>query len=510
MIDLFARLAVPASLFALARGHGEAAIVAAAAVNLLAVARGLLSGRTTEVVLRGRWSELVDATRRYDVARLRARDDMHSVVALLDAVIQRAHFEATTLPQLFANVLGITLTLAAVLVVLGAWWLVLGLLAVALASPVMFIGHRYLRRAQTQSFESFNDAALSFEVLLDGATELRVHGVEQRHADQLLAHISAMAGAEKKATTASVLLGLWPVGIALLAGVVPLRERMHDLGATTSRLAEIGILGATALAIALGLLRNLESYARNIPFRRTAERFVTGAPAPRREGTQVIDLAGDDVHLEGVAFTYPDSQIQTPRPVTATWRAGAGLALSGVNGAGKTTLALCLVGLLEPTEGAVRWGDVAARDIDWSDARERVVYVPQHGYVAGNQSILWHLRLLAKAPPRRDEIERALRAVGLWEVLERRRGPVEPLDVPVAELSGGEKKRMHLARALIGRPDLVVLDEPEAGLDASSRRWLHDFISTIARDRRVLIIAHDPSVIPADFESVSCVRGGSH
>lgn len=495
---------MPASLFALARGHGEAAIGAAAAVNVLSVARGLLSGRTTEVILRGRWTELVDATRRYDVAHLRAREDMHSVVALLDAVVQRATFEASTLPQLVANALGLGATLAAVLVVLGARWLVLGLVAVALASPVLFIGHRFLRRAQTQSFESFNDAALGFEVLLDGATELRVHGVEERHAAQLSTHIRAMAAAEKKATTASVLVGLLPVGIALFAGVIPLRERMHELGAATARLAEIGILGATALAIALGLLRNLESYARDIPFRRTAERFVAGAPAPRPEGTQPVDLAGDDVHLDGVAFTYPDSQIQTPSPITATWRAGVGLALAGDNGAGKTTLALCLIGLLEPTEGALRWGDVAARDIAWRGLREHVVYVPQHGYVAGNQSILWHLTLLAREPPSRAAIERALREVGLWEVLERR--PVDPLDVPVAELSGGERKRMHLARAIIGCPELVVLDEPEAGLDAASRGWLRDFIAGIARDRRVLIIAHDAAVVPADFRSVRCVR----
>lgn len=500
-MDLCAKLAVPASLLALARGYGDAAIASAAAVNALAIARGWLGGYASEAVLVRRWSELVAATRRYDLAALRTREEARSVSALLDAVTGRVAFEAGTVPSLVAHGAGLVLVVCLVAVALGPAWVLLGAVAVGLAAPVVWVGHRRLRREQRASFRHFDDAAVGIEVLVDGATELRAHAVEERHARGLLASVRSMAAAERRATTASVLLGLLPLGIALLAMVVPLREYVADAG----QVIDIGIVGATALVLALGLLRNLESYARTAPLRRAALRFVARAPAPRALGRHEVDLREDEVRLSRVAFEHEGAGVRTPDAVSFTWKVGEGLALRGDNGSGKTTLALCLLGLLEPTEGTIEWGCLATRDIHWPSARERLVYVPQNPLLVGHQTVAWHLRLLAHHEPSDRELTEALRAVGLWRVLERD-GHSEPLDVPVAELSGGERRRLHLARALLGDPALVVLDEPEAGLDRGGRGWLRDFIARLASDRRVLLIAHDESIVPAGFRSMECVR----
>ncbi len=504
-IDLSARLAVPVSLLALARGRGEAAVVAAASVNVLSVARGFLGGLVTEASLRRHWQRLVAATRGWDVARLGGREISFNLATLIEAVSSRASHEAVTVPQLLANGAGLALTLVAVVTLLEVAWLGVGLLALGIAAPLVFVAHRRLRQAQRESFGRYAEVATGFEVLLEGATELRVHGVEERHAEELLDQVGRMAHAERRARTVSVLLGLLPVGVALLVAIVPLSSR-DATDAALVRVAEVGILGATALAVAFGALRGLESHVRSAPMRAVLARFVAGATGPARSGQHAVDFARDEVRLEGVGFSYPGTEAKTPTSVTACWSAGEGLALCGDNGAGKTTLALCLVGVLEPTEGSLRFGAVEGHDVDWEHARARVAYVPQQGFVAGNRSVAWHLRLLSRASLDDETLRAALSAVGLDRALRARGGAVDPLTVLVAELSGGERKRMHLARALLGSPELVVLDEPEAGLDATARGWLRELIEQIAATARVVVIAHDPAVIPDGFQRVVCRR----
>lgn len=497
---------MPASLLLLARGRGELAVASAVAVNALSILRGLLGGISTERAMVHHWRELVDATKRYGVAELRARDDMQSVPALLDAVASRAVFDASTVPSLLANGSGLALTLVTVVVLLGSEWLLLGAAVVAVALPVIWLGQRRLGREHKEAFFQFNASATAFEVLLEGAAELRVHAVERRHVTRLMHHVRSMAAAERRATATSVMMGLLPMGLALLVAVVPLRERLRDAAPSVMQLADVGILGATALALAVGLMRSLQGYARTLPFRRMSRQFLDGAPAPASPGTAAIDVRNDELTIAEVSHTHAGSQVATPHAVSFVWSsADGGLALRGDNGSGKTTLAMCLVGLVHPSAGEVRWGGVAGQDVDWEQARRAIVFVPQHGYVSPRETIAWHLRLLAHGDPEDAELREALSAVDLTHVLERG-GSVDPLEVLVSELSGGERKRMHLARALIGDPALVVLDEPEAGLDAKSRVWLRDFAERLARDRRVLLVAHDASVVPSSFRLLSCVR----
>jgi ABC-type transport system involved in cytochrome bd biosynthesis fused ATPase/permease subunit len=253
----------------------------------------------------------------------------------------------------------------------------------------------------------------------------------------------------------------------------------------------------------VALLRNLEGYARSIPFVHTARHYIEGAPPARADGQAAVDLAAVEVRIDEVSVVYEGSDIATPHAASAAWPAGAGLALTGANGAGKTSLAMCLVGLLEPTKGRILWGEVDARDVAWAEQRGKIALIPQQGFVSGHRSIAWHLRLLCRDAPSDDALRGALREVGLEEALGHR-GDV--LDIPAAELSGGERKRMHLARALLADPQIVIFDEPEAGLDAASRDWLRGFVEALAQKKRVVLIAHDENVVPSDFSSLRCVR----
>ena len=156
--------------------------------------------------------------------------------------------------------------------------------------------------------------------------------------------------------------------------------------------------------------------------------------------------------------------VQVPR--------GALIYVIGANGAGKSTCAKAVLGLIEIDEGAVE----RAPDVT-------VGYVPQRLAISPTLPLtLRRLMTLTRRFPRR-EIEAALDAVGL----ERLGNP------PILTLSGGEFQRLLLARALIEKPDLLVLDEPAQGVDVSGADVFHELIGEIRRTLGcgILIISHD-------------------
>ena len=144
----------------------------------------------------------------------------------------------------------------------------------------------------------------------------------------------------------------------------------------------------------------------------------------------------------------------------------------GANGAGKSTCAKAVLGLIELSEGSVE----RVRPLE-------VGYVPQRLPI--NPTLPLTLRRLMTLTGRFDspEIDAALDAVGL-----QRLG-----DPPVSTLSGGEFQRLLIARSLIHRPDLLVLDEPNQGVDVAGEDVLHGLIEGIRRDLDcgVLMISHD-------------------
>jgi ABC-type transport system involved in cytochrome bd biosynthesis fused ATPase/permease subunit len=242
-------------------------------------------------------------------------------------------------------------------------------------------------------------------------------------------------------------------------------------------------------------------------------RFLTEsvrAPAPPRGGSTPLarSLADAVISLDDVSCVHPGAAQATPHGASHRWSGARGLAVSGANGAGKSTLALALLGLLAPASGRITIDDVALDAIDFDAYRKRIVYVPQGAFIAPGESIAWHLRLYLDASIADARLEAALAEVGLLPVLAERaaRSSTAPLDVPAGELSGGERQRMHLARALIHDAELVILDEPEAALDDGGRHALRDLLERLAQTRKVLIIAHDLSVVPPAFDRLECKR----
>ncbi|MGE0716113.1 MAG: ABC transporter ATP-binding protein [Alphaproteobacteria bacterium] len=208
------------------------------------------------------------------------------------------------------------------------------------------------------------------------------------------------------------------------------------------------------------------------------------------------------VEVDGLVKWFPidrTRKVQAINGISFTIRRGESLALVGESGSGKTTTGRCLVRLLEPTAGTIRFDgtDVTAMDLrSFRRLRPRIQMVFQEPY----DSLSPRMRV-------GRQVAEPLRMLPDLSAAERQRRVVEALDMvrlgPAAleryphQFSAGEQQRIGIARALVTRPDLVVLDEPTSALDVSVRAEILDLLSDLQERLGLayLFISHDLTAV---------------
>ena len=183
-------------------------------------------------------------------------------------------------------------------------------------------------------------------------------------------------------------------------------------------------------------------------------------------------------------------------------RVGEIYGLLGPNGAGKTTTIRMLAGLLAPTAGTVHVMGQALSPAR-SDARRLVGLCPQENVLYPELTARENLEYVAGlyGVPR---VERRRRAHELLDSL----GLAEKRDARAAKLSGGMKRRLTLATALVHDPPVVVLDEPEAGLDPQTRVMLRDYVRTLRGERTVVLTSHNMDEVERLADRVAIIDQG--
>lgn len=177
----------------------------------------------------------------------------------------------------------------------------------------------------------------------------------------------------------------------------------------------------------------------------------------------------------------------------------------GMNGAGKSTLFKVIMGLATPSSGSVT---ICGDPTKTAQKHGHVAYVPQ------SESVDWHFPISVEEvvmmgragtqnilkvpkPGDHDHVTRALNEVGMSEFKDRQ----------IGELSGGQKKRVFVARALAQGADILLLDEPFAGLDATSEKALLElFISLREQGKTVILATHDLVSLPNTCDRVALVK----
>ncbi len=222
------------------------------------------------------------------------------------------------------------------------------------------------------------------------------------------------------------------------------------------------------------------------------------------EPAPVPDPARWSVAMEGVSYAWPGRE-RVLDSIDLELRAGETVALVGPSGGGKSTLATLLLRLAEPSSGRITCGGVDLATVEPRAWRRQIAWVPQRPTIFA-ASLADNLRLFN---PEASDEEVAVGTAALGEVVA---GLPEGLRTEVGEggrrLSAGQTQRIALARALLSRAPLLILDEPTAHLDQATELELAAAIDDVARDRTALIISHRPEpIVGADRTLVLDERG---
>ena len=213
----------------------------------------------------------------------------------------------------------------------------------------------------------------------------------------------------------------------------------------------------------------------------------TKTPLPERVGAVDLPPRGA-IEARGVGFSY-DGTHPVLRDVDLTVAPGERLALVGPTGAGKSTLAKLLARLYDPTEGTISFAGVELRDATLTSLRQRIVVVPQEGYLF-HGSILDNVRI-GRRGATDDEVVGAMKRIGVYD---RFAAMPEGVETEVRErgsrLSAGERQLVSLARAALANPEVLVLDEATSSLDPGTEADVEQAMTALMEGRTSIVIAH--------------------
>jgi len=214
----------------------------------------------------------------------------------------------------------------------------------------------------------------------------------------------------------------------------------------------------------------------------------TGHRGESVPGVQALPEGLLDISVQDLRFRYPTGP-EVIHGLSVEIPARSRIAIVGETGSGKTTFAKLLTRMMDPASGQIRIGDVPLPLVPYSSLRQRVIMVPQEGFlfdttIAGNL-------LYGRPDATEADMLRALAELGLDTWAEEL---PDGLDTPVGQrgesLSAGERQLVALARAYLADPDIIVLDEATSAVDPAADVRLAQAIDGLARGRTTITIAH--------------------
>jgi zinc transport system ATP-binding protein len=211
------------------------------------------------------------------------------------------------------------------------------------------------------------------------------------------------------------------------------------------------------------------------------------------------------VELSDIAVQYPNGVIALDKINLEIFDRDL-IGLVGPNGAGKSTLLSVILGLVKPTRGTVKlFGDpVSPQNL------RRVGYVPQKAQAtdANFPATVFEIVLMGRIPQigmfhrlhknDREKVEQTLQALGIKDLKNRK----------IGQLSGGQQQRVFVAKAVVGDPRLLILDEPTSGVDAQSKKEFYIMLEKLNHDMGITIIlsSHDIATVTKLANRVACIN----
>lgn len=216
-------------------------------------------------------------------------------------------------------------------------------------------------------------------------------------------------------------------------------------------------------------------------------------------------MANQAIKVEHLNFSYGSKPVL--ENISFRINKGDYLGIIGENGGGKSTLVKIIVGLLKPQSGRIF---LFEKPIDKFDEWQKIGFIPQNatsfdqGFPSSVEEIVGLGLLSTKGFPKfltkndRQAISSALKRVGMLKYKNSR----------ISELSGGQQQRVFIAKTLVSKPELLILDEPTTGVDINARKDFYDMLRKLNRDEHItiLIVSHDLTAVTKYVNKVACLN----
>jgi ATP-binding cassette subfamily B protein len=385
----------------------------------------------------------------------------------------------------------------------------LTLISLVTLPPYLWVVRKSVKRLDTgltQYWEMWEAVSARIQDALGAIKTVKLSGAERREASQLRADSEAAYGTYVQRNRLANRYEFWQeslgyLGQALVLGYGGLLVLEHQLtpGDVVMFVAYLDRLYApieTLTSLGVTLQENLASLRRAVRLLQTPGGEVGGVPLAKGPGR---------VEFQGVHFGYTPGH-EVLRGLSFEIAPGSVTALVGPSGAGKTTTVDLLLRLFEPASGEIRVDGQSLASLDPASLRSEIAVVAADGAVFRG-SIASNIRY--KRPDATDaEVLAAAAAAGLAPMLARL---PQGLETQVGEggvgLSVGERQRLQIARALAGRPRILVLDEATANLDYSTESEIRSALLQSADRPTTLVIAHRYSMVE-NADHVLVLDGG--
>jgi ATP-binding cassette, subfamily B, bacterial len=374
--------------------------------------------------------------------------------------------------------------------------------------PLLFVIRRFqaiVGRAYGRVRERVGDLLAAVSESVVGAATIRAYGVEERTAhridEAIEAHRAAAVGAQVRAVAAfssgQLVAGL-TLAVVLVVGTLQATADNLTLGQLLAFLFLVNLF-TQPVQQATEILNELQNAVAG--WRRVIGVVDTPADvADPGDAGQVLPRGPITVDFQAVSFAYPGGDTVL-HDVDLSIAPRSRIAIVGETGSGKSTLAKLLTRLMDPTEGTVRIDGVDLREVRFSSLRERVVLVPQEGFLF-DATLLENVRF-GRPEASDEDVRLTMTELGLDDWLA---GLPQGLATEVGQrgesMSAGERQLVALARAYLADPDLLVLDEATSAVDPSTEVRLQRAIDGLTRGRTSIAIAHRLSTAEAADEVV--------
>jgi ATP-binding cassette subfamily B protein len=406
----------------------------------------------------------------------------------------------------------IAVQVATIFVVLLTLHVPLALLTFCAAVPVVVLCHRFERRymrvvrnIQDQTGDlttTIEESAKGIRIIKAFGRQREVYGAYDEQCRQI--HATQLQRI-KLHTQFVWVLGIIPnltLTAVLLAGVLAVGSGGLSLGGLVAFVSYVLMLTfpLEILAWIMALAGEAESAAV-----RVYEVFDTDPAIADRPGAVHVEQAAGEIRFDRVSFRYEGSDRTALRDVDLSVHPGETLAIVGATGSGKSTLVLLLTRLYDPTAGRITLDGRDLRDLTVNSLRRQVGFAFEDPSLF-SASVRENL-LMGKPDATEDEILGSLDIAQAGFALDLPWG----LDTRIGEqglsLSGGQRQRLALARAIIGRPRVLVLDDPLSAVDVHTEAAAQAALRPVLADRTALVVVHRPSTVALADRAALIDRG---